>query len=167
MHSLHAAARVKALRAACGPLQRRTGRARVDLPRLGAPGLRPPLYDGGRPIPSGLSRSPVPPGVVSTGDARAARTTPSGPAQRASVAAPAGCAARRAARRAARAKRACAAAAAILIARAIAGAGFPRPLMDAFARAEQAAKRRPDWAAPPYLDTLVISDTDSSRREIA
>lgn len=42
LHSLHAAARVKALRAACGPLQRRTARARVDLLRLGAPGLRPP-----------------------------------------------------------------------------------------------------------------------------
>lgn len=42
LHSLHAAARVEALRAAYGPLQRRTGRARVDLLRLGAPGLRPP-----------------------------------------------------------------------------------------------------------------------------
>lgn len=31
LHSLHVAARVKALRAAYGPLQRRTGRARVDL----------------------------------------------------------------------------------------------------------------------------------------
>lgn len=42
LHSLHVAARVKALRAAYGPLQRRTARARVDLLRLGAPGLRPP-----------------------------------------------------------------------------------------------------------------------------
>lgn len=111
------------------PLQRGASCARVDLLRLGAPGLRPPLYGGGGPVPSGPPSSPAVQRRVPTGDARNARTRRSPSAQGGGIAGPwpSRCAPSRATGCAARS----AAAPAILIARAIAGAGNPRPLMDA------------------------------------